>query len=304
MRRVALSGGRRRRSRARRSLVAVLLTAAVILVALAASVGSGHGGGRQVRVPARPRAVGPVTRLPHRPARARRNPGGDRTGGRAIDRVLRSTPLVTAGIRRRRVVALTFDDGPSPYTAAIVRTLVRMRVPATFFVVGQQLRYFSAGLRDELRHGFEVGDHTVNHPFLPRLAGTAQAAQIMLDEQMLRRTGAPPVRLFRPPYGAYNRTTLSVLARLHMLMVLWSSDPGDWRRPGARAIVTSVMRSARPGTIVILHDGGGNRTQTIAALPAIIRGLRRRGLRLVSVPTLLALDPPPRHQHLPRMIAA
>src|SRR5947209_7750390 len=88
--------------------------------------------------------------------------------------------------------------------------------------------------------------------------------------------GVPPARLFRPPYGAYDRVTLSTLHRLHMLMVMWSVDPGDWRRPGSGTIVADVLRKVRPGAIVILHDGGGDRTQTIAALPAIIRALHRR----------------------------
>ena len=223
---------------------------------------------------------------------------------REIDAVLRRTPFVTAGVGRARLVALTFDDGPSPYTGPIVRTLVRLRVPATFFVVGQQLRYFATGLHDELRHGFVVGDHTVNHALLPRLGRVAQLTQIALDARVLRADGVPPVRLFRPPYGAYDRVTLSILARLHMLMVMWSVDPGDWRRPGARAIVAAVLRSVKPGAIIILHDGGGDRTQTVAALPAVVRGLRRRGYRLVTVAELISRDRPPRHQRLPRPIGA
>ena len=87
-----------------------------------------------------------------------------RLESRAINGALRYTPFVAAGTRRHRAIALSFDDGPSPYTASIVAILVRMHVPATFFVVGQQLKYFSAGLRDELRHGFDVGDHTRTTP--------------------------------------------------------------------------------------------------------------------------------------------
>ena len=182
--------------------------------------------------------------------------------------------------------------------------LTRLRVPATFFVVGQQLHYFAAGLRDELRHGFVIGNHTMNHALLWRLPARGQQTQITADQTALRRLGAPAPRLFRPPYGAYNRATLRLLAAMRMLMVMWSIDPGDWRRPGVGAIVSNVLRHSRPGAIVILHDGGGDRSQTIAALPRIIRGLRRRGYRLVTVPALLALDPPPRHQRLPATIGA
>ena len=89
-----------------------------------------------------------------------------------------------------------------------------------------------------------------------------------------------------------------------MLMVLWSIDPGDWRRPGTKAIVSNVLANARPGAIVILHDGGGDRTQTIAALPTIINGLRHLHYQFVTVPGLISLDPPPRHQRLPHVGAA
>jgi peptidoglycan-N-acetylglucosamine deacetylase len=227
-----------------------------------------------------------------------------RRESRTISAALRYTPFIAAGTRRRRAIALSFDDGPSPYTASIVRILVRMHVPATFFVVGQQLKYFSAGLRDELRHGFDVGDHTQNHAWLIRLSSAGQYAQIHDAATGLAHFGVPFPRLFRPPYGAYNRQTITTLQRLKMLMVLWSIDPGDWRRPGTKAIVSNVLTNSKPGAIVIMHDGGGDRSQTVAALPAIIRGLRRRHYQLVTVPKLMMLDPPPRHQHLPPLTGA
>jgi peptidoglycan/xylan/chitin deacetylase (PgdA/CDA1 family) len=294
----------------RRRLLTRRLLAAALILLVGAVVVAEAGVRRRSSAPraARPaRVAAPATRVatgggprPRIPRRSRT----DQLVAREVDAVLRRTRFVTAGIGRARLVALTFDDGPSPYTGPIVRSLVRLRVPATFFVVGQQLRYFAAGLHDELQHGFAVGDHTVNHALLSRLSRGAQMSQIALDARMLRADGAPPVRLFRPPYGAYDGVTLSIVNRLHMLMVLWSVDPGDWRRPGMRTIVAQVLQSVKPGAIVILHDGGGDRTQTIAALPAIVRGLRRRGYRLVTVPELIAHDPPPHHQRLPRPIGA
>jgi len=120
----------------------------------------------------------------------------------------------------------------------------------------------------------------------------------------VQHLGAPVPRLFRPPYGVYDRVTLSVLHSLRMLMVLWSVDPGDWRRPGVKAILAGVLSHASPGAIVIMHDGGGDRSQTVAALPAVIRGLRRLHYGLVSVPQLLALDPPRGQQRLPSRTGA
>jgi peptidoglycan/xylan/chitin deacetylase (PgdA/CDA1 family) len=283
-------------------LVAVALVAAAILVAATeggarkaqgAFVPSSHrragvGTGNRGSAGARNRAA----RRRRKARQARRILRQERIWARQVRLVLRRTSLVSAGSSGRRAIALTFDDGPSPYTPALVRVLVRMRVPATFFVVGQQLNDFSATLRNELAHGFVIGDHTENHALLSRLRRREQYGQIEAAALRLRALGARLPSLFRPPYGGWDRQTMSILRRLRMLMVLWSIDPGDWRRPGVAAIVAGVLANARPGAIVILHDGGGDRSQTVAALPWIIRGLRRARYDLVTVPELLALDPP------------
>jgi len=196
-------------------------------------------------------------------------------------------------------MALTFDDGPSPYTPQIIQILLRMHVPATFFAVGQQLNDFAQGLREEVRHGFVIGDHTENHAWLAHLPPAAQYGQIRDAAIRVQRLGAPFPRLFRPPYGAFNQQTLATLHGLKMLMVLWSIDTGDWKRPGVGPIVTTALAGASPGAIVLMHDGGGDRSETVAALPQLINGLRKRGYQLVTVPELAKLDPPPRHQHFP-----
>jgi peptidoglycan/xylan/chitin deacetylase (PgdA/CDA1 family) len=282
---------RRRRSRRRRGLavLALLLVLAAIIagVAAATSVDPPPPSKRVVAPPGKPRHF---TGVPRRPA-------GARAG--TIARTLSYTPFVTHASARRRAIALTFDDGPGSYTGQVVSVLSRLHAPATFFIVGQQLPLFAAGVRDELRHGFEIGNHTQNHAWLIRLAAAQQYAQIHGAAVALERLGVPAPTLFRPPYGALDQRTLAVLRRLHMLAVLWSVDPGDWRRPGTRAIVRAVLDGARPGAIVELHDGGGNRSETVAALPAIVTGLRRRHYQLVTVAQLLALAPPDRRQRLP-----
>jgi peptidoglycan-N-acetylglucosamine deacetylase len=279
-------------------LAAVLGVAAVVTAAThkGTSSSSDRPGSAQAGAP-----TAPAVRYHAATERAAHQLGQD---ARAINAALRYTPFVTAGVGRHRVIALTFDDGPSPYTPQIVRILVRMHVPATFFVVGQQLTDFAAGLRDELGHGLEIGDHTENHAWLVRLSAGAQYGQIHDAAARMQHLGAAFPRLFRPPYGAYNGQTLATLRRMKMFMVLWSIDPGDWRRPGVKAIISGVLGHARPGAIVIMHDGGGDRSQTVAALPAIVNGLRRRGYTLVTVPRLLMLDPPPLHQRLPQLGAA
>jgi peptidoglycan/xylan/chitin deacetylase (PgdA/CDA1 family) len=300
---VPLAGGRARRSPWRRRVVTVVAMLVVVSAAAAVVAGATSRGHHVSDSRPDPQPPAWAHRAAAGPPRARRATARA-AGGVAVDKLIRTTPMVTGGVPRHRVIALTFDDGPSPYTPEIVRELVRLHVPATFFVVGQQLRYFSSGLRDELSHHFEIGDHTENHPWLIRLAPTAQLFQIHAVAAWMERLGAPAPTLFRPPYGAYDHATLAALRAQHMLGVLWSIDPGDWRRPGVGAIASSVISAARPGGIVELHDGGGDRSETAAALPVIVRALRRRHYRLVTVSQLLALDPPSRHQRLPQVGAA
>ncbi|MBV9838756.1 MAG: polysaccharide deacetylase family protein [Solirubrobacterales bacterium] len=280
-------------------LGAILLLGAGLGMAVAmGAIDSGRPG---QHVPAVARRA-PVDRAAHVAPPAPARPSGAPVTAQqltAIDATLRYTPFISIGGNRRRVIALTFDDGPSPYTPPIVRLLARMRVAATFFVVGQQLDFFSAGLRDELRTGLAIGDHTENHAWLIRLKRPAQFGQVRDAAARISQLGAAFPRLFRPPYGSFDRATLAVLRQLRMLMVLWSIDPSDWRRPGVGPIVSNVLSHARPGAIVLLHDGGGDRSQTLAALPQIINGLRGRHYQLVTVPQLIQLDPPGRNQKPP-----
>ena len=216
----------------------------------------------------------------------------------AVNSVLRYTPFVRAGTQRKHEVALTFDDGPSPYTPKIINVLTRMRAKASFFIVGVHLGQFPGAIRNEVDHGFTVGDHTEDHAGLRGMARAGQYGQINSAAVKAERLGALKIKLFRPPYGVYDGQTLNILHSLGMLMVLWSVDTGDWRRPGTRAIVKEALAGARAGGIVLMHDGGGDRSQTVAALPAIINGLRKRHYQLVTVPHLVAVDPPPRGQKL------
>jgi peptidoglycan/xylan/chitin deacetylase (PgdA/CDA1 family) len=207
---------------------------------------------------------------------------------------------VSVAGRRRREIALTFDDGPGPYTLRVVRVLRRMHVPATFFQLGFSEHWFTDAERALLRDpAFVIGDHTEIHPRLDRLDEAQQRAQIDEQAAVLRAAGGPSPRLFRPPYGVFDASTLALLGQRHMLMVLWTIDTQDYRRPGVLVIVHRALAGARPGAIVLMHDAGGDRTQTIAALPRIIRTLRARQYRLVTVPRLLHDDPPPREQPRP-----
>jgi peptidoglycan-N-acetylglucosamine deacetylase len=217
----------------------------------------------------------------------------------AINAVLAHTPAVVQGGTKGNEVALTFDDGPGPYTNRLVETLNRLQVRATFFAVGTEERYFSAGTLLELRSGDVVADHTETHPMMALLSPHDQREQLLNQIYQIQLLGGPTPRLYRPPYGSFNATTYRELHHLHLLMILWSTDTGDYARPGVQAIVQRALAGAHPGAIILMHDAGGDRSQTIAALPAIVQGLRARGLKPVTVPRLLLDDPPPPGQAIP-----
>ena len=204
---------------------------------------------------------------------------------RALDRVRAYAPVVAHGARRHgRVVALTFDDGPGPFTWRVVRELQWMHVRATFFQVGRQAAAYPWAAR-LVAGSFPVGDHTLSHAELPRLRWAEQLREV-------RWGPAAAGGLFRPPYESFDRRTLGVLRLQRMLMVLWDVDSRDWTRPGVGRIVRNVVSRVRPGSIVLLHDGGGVRWQTVAALPVIIRQLRARGYSFVTVPRMMRVAPP------------
>lgn len=217
----------------------------------------------------------------------------------AIERARAGTPVVRLAGAQHRLMALTFDDGPGPYTDRVIDELQRLGVPATFFVVGYQLPAFAPQLQREVDLGLPIGDHTADHANLSHLSARDQRRQIVDDATEIHSYGAPYPTLFRPPYGAYNQLTQAILRRRKMLSVLWSIDSEDYTKPGVEAIVRNVVDNAQPGRIVLMHDGGGDRSETIAALAPIVAKLRKQGYRLVTVPRLLLQNPPPQDQELP-----
>lgn len=193
----------------------------------------------------------------------------------------RQQPLV------ERAVALTFDDGPSPTdTPRVLAVLRRLHVRATFFVVGYLAEQYPQIVALEKRDGMAIGNHTYNHPEVPpfgQLPAQLVRDEIGLGARSLHRLGIRP-RLFRPPAGSYSPTVIRNAAALGERVVLWSIDPVDWSAGiSAQQIATRVLGAVRPGSIVILHDGGGDRTATINALPTIIKGIRHKSLRLIRI---------------------
>ncbi|MBO1414611.1 polysaccharide deacetylase family protein [Streptomyces sp. FH025] len=227
--------------------------------------------------------------------------GGSLTG-RAADYAeaeRRSAPVLAAlsaagryfehGDRSTPRVALTFDDGPDPvHTRQVLEILDRYGARASFFCVGHHV----AAMPDEVRRiaaaGHELGSHSWSHPFLPDL--TPDQVREQLDrtaEAVARVTGETPTR-FRPPYGALSPEVLAALDGYPTALTMFDVDSRDWTRPGPERIAANVLNGAGPGSVVLMHEGAGDRGQTVLALPSIIEGLLERGLELVTVGELAA----------------
>jgi peptidoglycan/xylan/chitin deacetylase (PgdA/CDA1 family) len=189
-----------------------------------------------------------------------------------------------------RIVALTFDDGPDPiWTPKILAILRHYRVPATFFLVGAHVASSPWLVREELRDGDEVGSHTYTHANLAT-AGWREDFELTLTQNALAGAAGIRTRLLRMPFSSEpDALTLADwraaarAGRDGYLVVLTSLDTKDWARPGVTHIVTAAMPRDRHGAVIMFHDGGGDRAQTVAALPAIITKLRAKGYHFTSV---------------------
>lgn len=195
------------------------------------------------------------------------------------------------GVVRRaektRMVALTFDDGPWDGTDDLIAILDRLRVKASFFVVGRQIAGRESTLR-RMRHGGHViGNHSWSHPMLPSLPAEGVRDELLWTQSEIKKASGYEPCLMRPPYGALSDSVMPALKGFRP--VLWDVDAADWERPPAKVIAERSLAGARPGSIILLHDGGGDRSQTIAAVPGIVKGLHRRGLRPVTLVRLLGL---------------
>jgi peptidoglycan/xylan/chitin deacetylase (PgdA/CDA1 family) len=189
--------------------------------------------------------------------------------------------LVTSGPRDRPVIALTFDDGPSDYTNDFLRVLREKGVHGTFFEIGQEMPGREEVMRQILAEGNELGDHTMNHVEYPGYDQIAGAAS-----RIRAYTHFKPC-LFRPPGGGVNGGIVATAGSLGMRTINWDVDPQDWSLPGTGAIYSTIVSHARNGSIVLMHDGGGPRSETLAALPQVIDTLRARGFAFATVSELL-----------------
>ncbi|HVU77722.1 MAG TPA: polysaccharide deacetylase family protein [Gaiellaceae bacterium] len=215
---------------------------------------------------------------------------------RAVSAALRQGRPVYCGGGQGNAVALTFDDGPGPYTGRILSELHAAHAHATFFLVGNRLQYWPEAPREEERVG-SLGNHTWSHPPLTKRRSWVVWLELLRTQYAVAQDVGWKPRLFRVPYALHSASVDGIAQRLGLLEVFWDVDGRD-DVPDAKVadIVRNVRRGLRPGAIVELHD---LHAWTAAALPQILAAIAARGLRAVSVPELLALDPPAPHQGCP-----
>lgn len=188
-------------------------------------------------------------------------------------------------------VALTFDDGPTPYsTPAILDFLEQSHTPATFFDEGSYISIWPYLVQREWKDGFAIGLHSWDHPQMTHLSLEQRQFQFGATVNAFHNAlGSDAcVWFWRPPYGDYNGTVVQEAQGYGLTTVMWDVDPSDWSRPGVNSIANRVLSAVHPGAIVLMHDGPALRDQTANALPLIVAGLQQRGLTPVTLPRLLA----------------
>jgi peptidoglycan/xylan/chitin deacetylase (PgdA/CDA1 family) len=177
-----------------------------------------------------------------------------------------------------KAIALTIDDGPSPvYTPQVLRLLHRYRITAAFSMIGVNVLAYPHVAREVADAGHVIVNHTQHHHNLAWMWPAAVADEIdWATDAIHRATGRVP-DMFRAPYGSWSQTVLQRCWQTGMTPLDWSVDPRDWSRPGVSAIIQNIMNNTRTGSIILEHDGGGNRSQTVAALQVVIPRLLDAG---------------------------
>jgi peptidoglycan/xylan/chitin deacetylase (PgdA/CDA1 family) len=181
-------------------------------------------------------------------------------------------------------IALTIDDGPSPiYTPQILQILEKYHVTASFSMVGENVTYYPSVARDVADAGHLIVNHTWDHANLATLTESRTRAEIGNATEAIHHAVGRTPTIFRAPYGAWSRTTLEYCASEHLMPLDWSVDPRDWARPGVSKIVANIMKNTETGSIILEHDGGGDRSETVAALKIAIPRLLDAGYHFRAV---------------------
>ena len=187
---------------------------------------------------------------------------------------------------KEKIVSITFDDGPhSIYTPIILDVLAKYNAKSTFFVLGEHAERYPEIIQRQIKEGHEVANHTYKHTYgkESNLQEEIERTADTIERLTGNRTG-----LFRPVGGKYNDLVIQKAGNASQLVVMWSwhQDTHDWRQPGVKRIVTKVTSGIKPGDVILMHDAGGNRWQTIKALDQILKSLTENGYEVVTVSEL------------------
>jgi peptidoglycan/xylan/chitin deacetylase (PgdA/CDA1 family) len=182
-----------------------------------------------------------------------------------------------------KIIALTIDDGPSPvYTPQVLQILHKYGVTASFSMIGENAATYPAVARDVAAAGHLIVNHTWNHEDLTRMTPTAVRDEIARATDAIHDATAARPTMFRAPYGYWSSTVYRCCAQAELPPLDWSVDPRDWARPGVRSIVKTILSTTQTGSIILEHDGGGDRSQTVAALKIWLPRLLDAGYRFTT----------------------
>ncbi len=192
---------------------------------------------------------------------------------------------------KEKVIALTFDDGPHPkYTEQVLNLLDQYGAKGTFFLVGEQAEKNPQVVLRMYQDGHEIANHTYTHPFTKSVSKVMKEIE-QTNDTLFSITGYSP-KLFRPVEGQYTDQLVKEVAKEGYKIVMWSwhQDTEDWRNPGVNKIVNKVLSGVKEGNIVLFHDGGGNRQQTVKALEKILPELKKQGYTFITISEMLELQ--------------
>ncbi|MBI5555498.1 MAG: polysaccharide deacetylase family protein [Elusimicrobia bacterium] len=201
--------------------------------------------------------------------------------------------VVGKGKTSGKMVALTFDDGPSKtYTPQVLAVLKKYNIKATFFMCGEQVTYYPELVKQVSSEGHEIANHSFSHPNLYKYKdkskrGAVLAAEVVKTNALLEKLVMIKPAYFRAPYNYRDTETVKAINDLGLIYVGWTFSVRDWEKPAPEAMVNMFNQNLIPGTILLMHDGGGNRTNTIAALPGIIESAQKKGYRFVTLGEIL-----------------
>ncbi len=196
----------------------------------------------------------------------------------------KSAPTVKVDCKKTKCIALTFDDGPGPHTAKLLKKLKKAQAPATFFVIGKKIDDYPDVVRSMAKQGHEVASHTWSHQDMRRMNPKKLNKELTATSKAIKELTGQAPKLVRPPFGSINTEVQNVLKSRGESAVLWNIDPVDWQHKNSKRTVNAATTTATSGSIILLHDV---QPSTVEAVPQIVKELRKQGYTLVTVSELL-----------------